>query len=79
MAVEAFLRPSEVKMTVEKEVRQRPTIAELTTIESPGRPSPASMLEELPQKKKNVKRKRAEKVEPSEVTPVKKDSLLVIT
>ncbi len=79
MAVEAFLKPSDSKMTVEKAVRQRPSIAELTTIESPGRPTPASMLEEEPPKKKATRKKRTERVEPSEVRAVKRDSLLIIT
>ena len=51
MAVESFIKPSNVKMTVEKIVQQKPTLSELTTIESPGKPSPASLLEETEEKK----------------------------
>ncbi|MEK6825933.1 MAG: DNA topoisomerase [Nanoarchaeota archaeon] len=78
MAVEAFLKPGDVKMTIEKEVRQKPTLSELTTVETPGRPTPLTDLEELP-KKKAIRRKRTEKVEPSEITPAKRDSVLIIT
>lgn len=44
-AVESFLPTStEPKKTVEKAVREKPSVAELTTIESPGRPVPADEL-----------------------------------
>jgi DNA topoisomerase-1 len=45
MAVEAFLAASKPKITIEKEVKEKPSIAELTTIESPGKPTSADMLE----------------------------------
>ncbi len=78
MAVEAFLKAGDVKMTVEKQVRQKPSIAELTTVETPGRPSSASMLEEGSQRKA-VRRRKVAKSDPSEVIPVKRDTLLIVT
>ena len=44
MAVENFLTITDVKQTVEKPVKPKPSTAELTTIESPGRPVPAKSL-----------------------------------
>lgn len=52
MAVEAFLAATKPKITVEKEVREKPSIAELTTIESPGKPTSADMLESPREKTK---------------------------
>jgi len=46
MAVESFIPMGDVKQTIEKEVRKKPSVAELTTVETPGRPSPADMLED---------------------------------
>lgn len=85
MAVEAFLQPSESKITVEKEVRQKPSLAELTTIERPGKPSPASMLEDGSDKPKTKRTAKKKKEKPEgleegvEERPVKKDSILIIT
>lgn len=79
MAVEAFLKPGDVKISVEKKVKQKPSVEELTTIESPGRPSPASFLEES---EKSVKRTRKTKKNFSDdvnVSSAKKDSVLIIT
>lgn len=74
MAVEAFLQPDDAKITVEKEVREKPTIAELTTIESPGRPIPADNLD-IDEKPKKPKRKKARPKAPI----TKGNSLLIIT
>jgi DNA topoisomerase-1 len=57
MAVEAFLAASKPKITVEKEVREKPSLAELTKVESPGKPSPASMLEDSKPTKRSAKAK----------------------
>jgi len=40
-----------VKQTVEKLVKRKPTIAELTTIEKPGRPVPQELEDEDSPKK----------------------------
>ena len=76
MAVESFLQPSESKITVEKLVKEKPTISDLTTIESPGKPSPASLLENNSEKK-NHRRTRKEKATAIDIT--KKDHILIIT
>ena len=79
MAVESFIPMGGVKQSVEKEVRPRPKTEDLTTIESPGKPSPASMLEDTqsdkPMKKRPIKTLKTADAE--EVT--KKDSILIIT
>src|SRR3989344_5386100 len=45
MAVQDYIPTSESKQTIKKEVKRKPTVEELTTVEVPGKPSPASMLE----------------------------------
>ncbi|MDO8508741.1 MAG: DNA topoisomerase I [Nanoarchaeota archaeon] len=77
MPVKDFLPIGDAKITIEKEVKQKPTIAELTTIESPGNPVPASQLisKKSPQKKK----KKTEKSPPSKISSAKRDSILIIT
>jgi DNA topoisomerase-1 len=67
MAVEQFIQTTKPKITIEKEVKSRPTIAELTTIESPGRPSPADMLEETPKKQKIPRKPKSKKQTSDEV------------
>jgi DNA topoisomerase-1 len=59
MAVESFLTTTKPKITVEKQVKEKPSIAELTTVETPGRPSPANLLEdnEKPIKKRYTKKR----------------------
>ncbi|MCH7568394.1 MAG: DNA topoisomerase I [Nanoarchaeota archaeon] len=80
MAIESFLPPTDVKRTVEKAVKKKPTTEELTTVESPGRPMPASRLERKPYK---PRRKAREKTKASNkevtITQPKKDSILIIT
>ena len=62
MAVKDFLTISDAKQTVEKIVPEKPSLAELTTVESPGRPSPANLLEEkTPKKTRKSKKKNYEK------------------
>lgn len=77
MAVKDFLEIKNPMLTTEKEVARKPTIAELTTIEQPGRPAPATNLEEPEKqanKKKPVKKKQAKKQIPEE-----KNATLIIT
>jgi len=62
-------------MTIEKQVRQKPSLAELTTIESPGKDLKG--LEDIPDVKKK-RRKKTEKADPSDIS-LKKDILLIIT
>jgi len=78
MATEAFIPIKDVKRVTEIEVKPRPSLAELTTIESPGKPTPASDLES-PAKKKRPRKKRKAKKEPSKIEPPPKDSILIIT
>jgi DNA topoisomerase-1 len=79
MAVESFIKPSDVKMTVEKAVQPKPTLAELTSVETPGKPSPASMLEETEEKKpkRAMRRKKTEKGEAEVIKGA--DAILIIT
>ncbi len=77
MTVKEFIPVGDAKITIEKEVKPKLSLAELTTIESPGRPVPASQLEIGKEaKKRKVKKERKE---PSEIKPAKKDSILIIT
>jgi len=78
MAVEDFLNPSDAKLTTEKIVKPHPSIAELTTIETPGKPVPANSLEETPRKKKRARKKKAT-IEPIKISKPIKDSILIIT
>src|SRR3989338_4805458 len=80
MAVKDFLTISDAKQTVEKIVPEKPSLAELTTVESPGRPSPANLLEEKTLKKiRKSKKKNYEKSNDIEILESKKDSVLIIT
>ncbi len=84
MAVEAFLPGGGAKHTIEKAVREKPTREQLTKIESPGRPMPASRIAKkrktAPKKrttKKTTTRKRAT-AEPK-ISKAKRDATLIIT
>ena len=79
MPVQDFLPIKDVKHTTEKEEKYRPSIEELTTIESPGRSVPASSLENTVSKTKRKARRRIGKAEPSKIEKPKKDSILIIT
>ena len=84
MPVEDFLKPENVKQTVEKTVKPRLTTAELTTIEVPGKPSPASMLEDnktQPSKKRATRKGKLSKslLDNSVKDITTKDSILIIT
>ena len=77
MIVKEFIPIGDAKITIEKEAKVKPTLAELTSIESPGRPMPAMQLES--KKIKKWKKKKNEKVQPFKITSPKKDALLIIT
>ena len=77
MAVTEFISMGDTKLTVEKQVKPKPTTAELTTIEKPGKPVPASQLEN-PKTKPRRSTPRPKK-EPQSISLVKEDSILIIT
>ncbi len=77
MAVEAFITPSNVKQTIEKEVKEKPSIQDLTTIESPGKPVPVS-LESISEEKIKRKKSQAKTDKTSIYSPIR-DSTLIIT
>ena len=81
MAVESFLTPTDVKLTVEKPVKKRPSIEELTTIESPGRPTSADQLDQTQSFPKKTTKKRTIKREKNEPSSIEydKNSILIIT
>lgn len=82
-AVESFLPGGEAKHTVEKAVREKPKLSDLTTIERPGKPMPASRLEKPknPKKKASTKRKRISKNSKAtaKISQPDRDSILIIT
>ena len=72
MATETYV-PTDAKLTVQKEVRQRLSMEERTTVEQPGKPTPATFLEDKPKRaKKSVSK-------PKKEIQYKKDSILIIT
>ncbi len=77
-AVKDYLPIEDAKLIIEKEVKPKLTTAELTTIEKPGKPVPASQLED---KKTKIKfpRSKKPKTEPSFIESQKADSILIIT
>ncbi len=74
MAVEAFLTPTEAKMTVEKKVKQKPSTKELTKIEKPGNIQEEPELVEKPKKARIPKPKSTARVSNPE-----KDITLIVT
>lgn len=83
-AVESFLpASSEPKITIEKEVRAKPSVQELTTIESPGRPVPADELNQGKTKKprKSTRPKKEATIAPKKERPLKRTgtATLIIT
>ena len=68
MTVKDFIPMSDVKQTTEKQVKQKPSLEELTTIESPGKPVSAMSLYASKTPKQKRKRKKQTK-EPSSITP----------
>ncbi len=81
MAVESFIPVTDVKITTEKEVKQKPSIAELTTVEKPGKPVSAAFMEHQKKNERKKARKISKKLKEEGVTirAPKKDSILVIT
>ncbi len=77
MPVKEYIPIGDAKLVVEKEVKEKPTTAELTTIEKPGKPVPASQLNERPKKKSQ--RSKKPKAEASEIKNPKPDAILIIT
>src|SRR3989344_2040315 len=78
MAVESFIPVKDVKISTEKEVKQKPSISELTTIESPGKPVPASFIDKQ-LKKLSRKHKKPAEAKGINARGSKKDSILIIT
>ncbi len=76
--VREYLPIEDAKLTVEKPAKPKQTTAELTVIEKPGNPVPASQLETKKISKKYSKSKKP-KSEPSEIQTPKQDSILIIT
>ena len=77
-----YVSIGEVKQTTEKPVHEKPSIQELTTIESPGKPVPASQLEPPSKSKAKKPRKRKSSKSSSSLTKInapEKDSILIIT
>lgn len=87
MSPTEFIKITEPKQTTEKTVQRKPSVEELTTVESPGKPSPASMLEEDKPKKAKKKIFASSKNSSShtildnntKIAAPKKDSILIIT
>ncbi len=76
MAIDSY-QPADVKITVEKLVKPRPSKKDLVKVESPGRPMPAINLEEKPKK---PRKKAAVKTSNNiKISKAKKDSILIIT
>jgi len=73
MAVESFLPPSDVKITIEKQVKRKPSVSDLTTIESPGNPVGADNLLLPKPKKPRVK------VPKAKAQVAKGGALLIVT
>ena len=82
MAVKEFIPQGDFKQTIEKEVRQKPSIDQLTTIESPGKPIPADIIENNDSSSKKITKKTTKPVikKPKiKEIPSKKDAILIIT
>lgn len=77
MAVESFIPTSESKLTVEKAVKPKLSVEELTTVETPGKPFPASNLVPKKTAKKAAKSKQAKAKQ--SLTSTLKDTILIIT
>ena len=83
MAVDSFMPLKDVKISTEKEVKQKPSIAELTTIEKPGKPVTAEFIDKQIKKlKRNSPKTKKEDFADEEGVTIKapkKDSTLIIT
>ena len=76
MPVDSFIPVTGVKITTEKAVKPKPSIQELTKIESPGKPVPALFMA---RGKKGKSRKAKSDDENVKISPAKRDSILIIT
>ncbi len=87
MPVESFIPLGDVKITTEKEVKRKPSIEELTTVETPGKPVPASFIARksrsakarTPKSRANSPETAEEEEENIKISPAKKDSILIVT
>ena len=75
MPVESFIQPGESKLTVEKQVKEKPRIEELTTIEKPGIDIPQNEQTGISKKTRKTSRAKAE----PKISSPKKDSILIVT
>src|SRR3989338_1769234 len=80
MVVKDFIPLTDPKLTIQKEVKQKQSIAELTTIESPGKPVPASNFVKKKPTKKTPKEKSSlsKKTKEPSFKPIK-NTILIIT
>ena len=78
MVVKEFIPIEDAKITVEKEVKPKQSVAELTTIEKPGKPVSADNFDSSIKKSKRRISKKSVR-EPSKIVKVKKDGILIIT
>ncbi len=76
MTVKEFLPIEDAKLTIEKEVKPKLSTKELTIVEKPGKPVPASQFE---QAKKISRRSKKPKKEPNSITSEKPNAILIIT
>jgi len=76
MAMKDFIPLKDVKQTTEKEVKPKPTTAELTKIEKPGSLTKNSLESEKTPKKTQRKKPTSK---PSKISQPKRDSILIIT
>ncbi len=77
MPVEAFIQPSESKITVEKPVKAKPSTKELTIIEKPGRETEESIEEDQAKTQRKKTSVRAKAI--PKISAPNKDSTLIIT
>jgi DNA topoisomerase I len=77
MAIESYLPTTDAKKTIEKAVKPKPSTADLTTVESPGKPVPASNLDHGSKlKKRRYKKPTSKNVK---ISDPKRDSILIVT
>lgn len=76
-----YIQTTKPKITIEKPVAEKPTIAELTTLEVPGRPSPADMLEPISVKDKKTKKspRKPAKSDNIKIEKSRGNAILIIT
>jgi len=82
MASVEFVPLGDVKQTIEKVVRKKPSVEELTKVEVPGKPSPADMLEDKPirtSKKLFSRTKKSDDTEAQTKEIFKREYILIIT